>query len=682
MSYTIKKTDGTTLATVPENEIVLDATSLALIGRGATNYGVGHSENFVHLLENFAHTTSPAHPLQGQIWYDKTVGSLKVYNGTSWSQIGGGAGGTGTDGAGMVYVNLGSTNKSALALVAGGKVIAAICSVDVPAVLDLPETIQFLDAALPFRASFPNGLQAGQTLATDGADFVYQGHVPQADAALYTGGGTPFGGTSFVDLGDSTVTLHISGDTAGGSQIMGVFSSVLVPNSALPATVSVAGNALPFKARFPAGLVKGLTFAGGTSIAVDGGGVGGDGSGSSITIGVVEAIADQSIAEAYTTWFAEADAKYATASVTTAISAAFTSATGQTSLADAIDWLLVSAGEGTGSAEAGAFIQDKFKVGLGASSFDQAISFLAGAVTGANASALGLEELTAEFKQGLNISSVSQISDAVAAVSNAAGTAAAKSTALESKFLEVTGQTTIANAIQTLWTQASAGGNAIAGYSLNVDANGTIAGMILNANSATQISDFTIFADKFKFYHPSGGAAISPFFIEGGTVYIRDLMIGNQSIGYEKIKPLTILPQVVIEYAWGMPRTERDIYIPLYSGALSVSTGVIPAGSKIIVLFNGNIVGGDNDGCNVRIMRSGADSTTPWLPSTARFGVPDQGGSAQAWMWSDTVPVTGDYAYTAWGWKYTDDDGGQPDPGGSCTFRQANMIIFVQKQAA
>jgi microcystin-dependent protein len=44
------------------------------------------AENFLHLLENFAATTSPSQPIEGQLWYDSTLGveSLKVYNGTNW----------------------------------------------------------------------------------------------------------------------------------------------------------------------------------------------------------------------------------------------------------------------------------------------------------------------------------------------------------------------------------------------------------------------------------------------------------------------------------------------------------------------------------------------------------------------------------------------------------------------
>ena len=67
------------------------STSLSMVGRGYPDYGTKFNENFLHLLENFAYSSSPANPIEGQLWYD-TSGSrktLKVYNNTSWVNVGG-----------------------------------------------------------------------------------------------------------------------------------------------------------------------------------------------------------------------------------------------------------------------------------------------------------------------------------------------------------------------------------------------------------------------------------------------------------------------------------------------------------------------------------------------------------------------------------------------------------------
>ena len=86
MSYTINKTDGTSLVPggLSDGTVDITATSLTLIGRDYAGYGQFLNENFVYLLENFASTASPANPLRGQLWWDTTNNILKVYSGTSW----------------------------------------------------------------------------------------------------------------------------------------------------------------------------------------------------------------------------------------------------------------------------------------------------------------------------------------------------------------------------------------------------------------------------------------------------------------------------------------------------------------------------------------------------------------------------------------------------------------------
>ena len=68
-------------------------TSLTFIGK---NYNQSYSgiigENFLHLLENFANSTPPTTPIEGQLWYNLSEGSiekgLKVFDGTNWAPLG------------------------------------------------------------------------------------------------------------------------------------------------------------------------------------------------------------------------------------------------------------------------------------------------------------------------------------------------------------------------------------------------------------------------------------------------------------------------------------------------------------------------------------------------------------------------------------------------------------------
>ena len=93
MAYQIQFTDFTNKGSiiVEDREINSTDTSLQLPGRNSTAYGEAIAGNFLHLLENFANNNAPSNPVEGQTWYDTTVGvdALKVYDGTNWVESGG-----------------------------------------------------------------------------------------------------------------------------------------------------------------------------------------------------------------------------------------------------------------------------------------------------------------------------------------------------------------------------------------------------------------------------------------------------------------------------------------------------------------------------------------------------------------------------------------------------------------
>lgn len=88
MSYTIKFTNGKTLAVVADQSIDDVSTSLTLVGKNVNNYGQFVNTNFVSLLENFANLLEPSSPVVGQTWFDASEGRLKVYSTGAFKPVG------------------------------------------------------------------------------------------------------------------------------------------------------------------------------------------------------------------------------------------------------------------------------------------------------------------------------------------------------------------------------------------------------------------------------------------------------------------------------------------------------------------------------------------------------------------------------------------------------------------
>ena len=88
MAYTITLTDGQIFATIADGTINT-TSSMTLVGKNWAGYGQFLDDNFIRLLENGANTTAPGAPLTGQLWFNKTSGTMQVYNGTGFKTLGG-----------------------------------------------------------------------------------------------------------------------------------------------------------------------------------------------------------------------------------------------------------------------------------------------------------------------------------------------------------------------------------------------------------------------------------------------------------------------------------------------------------------------------------------------------------------------------------------------------------------
>ena len=91
MAYTVNKSNSSASPNqyIVQDGVVNTQTDLSFIGKGYAGYGELIAENFLHLLENFAGTSEPTKPIQGQLYYDSANNRLKVYTGNLFVPAGG-----------------------------------------------------------------------------------------------------------------------------------------------------------------------------------------------------------------------------------------------------------------------------------------------------------------------------------------------------------------------------------------------------------------------------------------------------------------------------------------------------------------------------------------------------------------------------------------------------------------
>jgi len=95
MSYQVNHADLVNGYITIDDGSINRTLSINFVGKNASNYAEAISENFLHLLENFASTEKPKGPVRGQLWFDTSNTDTPVLRinidgtGTSWAPASG-----------------------------------------------------------------------------------------------------------------------------------------------------------------------------------------------------------------------------------------------------------------------------------------------------------------------------------------------------------------------------------------------------------------------------------------------------------------------------------------------------------------------------------------------------------------------------------------------------------------
>lgn len=82
-TYRVTLTDGREFRLL-EDGVREDLVSIPLVGFNVDGYGNAIATAQLRMLENFNSTTAPRRPLRGQLWHDRTVNKVKVWEGSVW----------------------------------------------------------------------------------------------------------------------------------------------------------------------------------------------------------------------------------------------------------------------------------------------------------------------------------------------------------------------------------------------------------------------------------------------------------------------------------------------------------------------------------------------------------------------------------------------------------------------
>lgn len=240
MTYTITKSDGSDLVTLPD--LILDntTTSITLVGKDAVNYGEEFSQNFVDLLQRFSNSSAPVNPLQGQLWFDNESSKLKVFGGNNWKIVS-----PSFDGySGTINLPIDSSPQASTSvLIADQSVVSVTTAIDIGSVY-LSQNIIVDGITYSFAPFFEDGLQAGINLADSSNGYVFSGCATSGNV-LATGrvirltggvnGEVLFDGSGNVNIATAISTVYVGNTNVS---IAGIYSNITVSSNGVITTAN------------------------------------------------------------------------------------------------------------------------------------------------------------------------------------------------------------------------------------------------------------------------------------------------------------------------------------------------------------------------------------------------------------------------------------------------------------
>ncbi len=239
MPYSITKSDGTPLITIPDNTINTTASSLSLVGRNSVNFGLSIDQNFVNLLQNFASTTPPSNPLIGQFFYNVYNTTLTLFDGMQWKSIVSPFDGV----SGNATALIGPNNISVCITLAQNQIISISSASYIPASI-LPSYIIVNDTRYYLNSLFPGGIFPGINLAmgfqligtASTANILTTGRTISLSGVM--SGNVVFDGSDDVELDASFSNVYVGNTNV---TVAGTYTKIQVSNGGF---ITGGGNVL------------------------------------------------------------------------------------------------------------------------------------------------------------------------------------------------------------------------------------------------------------------------------------------------------------------------------------------------------------------------------------------------------------------------------------------------------